>query len=685
MYAMTIESGNTGEFQRIERHLGDAIALLGAAAASAELNSALGYELTDEQRNRLLVMANQFDRLAVRTLEAAGVTIEEVDLFITGDEGDDEQRPAILVPGVVTEKGVTPDGADVETDEVLDDAHHLVDSVDQEVSPPSDKSGSPIDESGILNAPADELAVADDPAFDPDESKTSTNAQTKQHDKSLVVATDKITSLGDEVLEQTHAASWSEADDPDAQRNRIIESVKELRGIKLTPKYADVLTILINNVGVKFSTLDLSGLAGVEAKSQAAHSFVYGLLTKVKNGDVIDGHRFVVGESHGCAGRQVYFEGINEEGLDGQTQAAQEPTEALGGERINPDDVLVDTPNMGEMISDAHSHTLDKLSVPGVITSTVDRQIWDALVANSGTPLAPRAIAKGVKGIDQRTLKQAIPRFFDRLKKDSVYGSVCVFEKDGESKRYGIDLSLLAGFSPEIEIVAPEDIEAARPVLADAPPPQETTLSEPTPYTRLTDNEAALYQYFIDNPGVDVKVHELWTYAQDTGLELGNLHNLETLVAKLSKDPLLSSSFTVSGGGASKVTYRLNAPPKGIAGTQAAGQNSVENSAPTQTEPVEPEEPAASAPKPKPISSAASERQLDRIGHGAEVMGHIMANIMEGTPLPEGLGDLPLHTIRRALRDAEQHGGLDDEPTTQRYEIWQRHYDDVLGTARTRG
>lgn len=192
-------------------------------------------------------------------------------------------------------------------------------------------------------------------------------------------------------------------------------------------------------------------------------------------------------------------------------------------------------------------------------------------------------------------------------------------------------------------------------------------------------------------------IPELWTYAQDTGLDLGQLHDLETLIRKLSNDPVLSDLLAVTNHGRGSMTIRLL--PLSQSETQPLTEPFGADTSDSMTSlPTEPETASqrgsyassAGSGTRSPLTKAeradiargVERAHIDRAVGASELLGQLTDYIVDGTAIHGGIPDtISPHTLRRAIRQAEQADCMDDPEAAKRHAELQARYDALVSHA----
>lgn len=294
---------------------------------------------------------------------------------------------------------------------------------------------------------------------------------------------------------------------------------------KLSALQTQALEYMFRNTGRLFSTTELMAVAGYELADNAGNKFVSNLRKRFQDGDRFGG--FVIS----CSGRIPVQSGVIATGFmyDGDTrsvvsteQVNDTETALQKGKRgsVEGEDALdaatavsttstpveqtesthsvagEDRDDTSAMATDEGGVAPDEVVVdfPSIATSDMDKAIWAAFVANAGVPLAPRALAAQVQGFGNKTVKQAIPKFFSRLRTDPLHGQYCVLEEDGSSQRFAVDLTGLVGTAkPVAPALPPKQEQSAHRVPAEA----QTNFgsdADPSPYTHLNETETHIYR-----------------------------------------------------------------------------------------------------------------------------------------------------------------------------------------------
>jgi hypothetical protein len=489
----------------------------------------------------------------------------------------------------------------------------------------------------------------------------------------------------------------------------------------LTPREAFILGAIFDAPYRSINTvLDIPTMARLQSQKQR-HRVAYELLQKVHDGMEVDGRRLCVGPKQYGRGRDLWF--VDPDKIDDSIRieplfdrptpapAAAKPrpselTQASGDEylwaRIQTQCQAEGTVKLTErdvrVLLAMHSQSGRRFS-----TSSGDLAELFGLEHGTGTMYSTtrRFVAKLEDGavVDGRRLRigEARSRFGRELWFEPIEGTETPSPETQAVGSTQIEFNpateLAAGTlspakaeaptmpSPAVELEQP-DAPAAEPVepmrVLEELEPMPHPLRHPTAYTQLTEPEAMLMAYFIDHAGMKVEIHDLWTFAQDTGLDMDNMRTVEHVAAKLAKDPLLGDLFTVLKGTKEKpqpTSYMLDASAVAVVKQQSTPSGVVPRG----------ESKGTDAETETPPDKPAGDRAIGtvRIAPGTsrdEAVNTIVNNILDGVDASPD-SSVPLSTIRKAISQAKTEIEPDDTNSAERLAVWQQYYDAAIASA----
>lgn len=443
------------------------------------------------------------------------------------------------------------------------------------------------------------------------------------------------------------------------------------------------------------TVLDMPVIARLETPKQR-YRVAYELMQKVHDGQEIDGLRLRIGPKNGRHGREIWFEYVDSpdahrlvEPLFDRGAAPDLSRRSLPDSVQAPDEAYlwarIQTQCGAEgavRLSDRDIRVLSEMyRQPGRRFSTASGELAELFGLQHGTgtmySTTRRFVAKLVDGaiVDNKRLRISEPH--------SRFGREIWFELvDGDGQEQQLELP---------PVTASDELQPVRPTVPGEPEPPEDlredanardaseALRHPTAYTQFSEAESVLWGYFIDHIGVQVRAHDLWTFAQDVGLDMDSMKTVERFVTKIAKDPLLGDVFTVSGA-----TYVLD--PSVLKFVE-------QHQGPTQTEPsnqdpdvadkddavdtVSADSSPASGPPKKDLRVI---RGLGLRPQDEAVMA-IVSSILDGVGVAPG-PSMPLSAIRRAIAEVRNEIEPHDEVARERLGIWQQYYDEAIASVR---
>lgn len=641
MYIMIDVAGH--EFERAFDHLGDALSKIGAATTAFVMAQELGYQASDEEREAAHKIV---DRLLadLRALDTLG---REVSV-VAADDRHSTEHTAQAQYGVTepaTEGGV-PD-AD-EADAALgDSAPDTTDGGDSSNVGTETGAGSSLEpdttevmrfgDSSASDATAEDalgsvgIDVDDSSGAEPTDTSGTADQTVAGPDAFLVGNGETVRVITDQQIEEL--LEWAKGHNT---KRRVLDDRK-----------AAALVYLFRNCGQDVSSVDLAIAAGCEPGSAESHSFVYQFLKRFRDGDDYDGYTFRVGK-RGSGPASSRLLSIVPPGVG--TTGEMEPDEAsprhgagdngAAGSTQEPDVPSADKTPTGDT---------DGFPLPTIDFVKGDEALWDALVANAGTPLSISKIVEGVPGPSPKATKQALGKLIKRLRDDPVYGSRCIEYKDGPSVTYALNLEGLV-------------VEPQKRTAKAAPPLREQTQADTlagdtlSPYTKLNNVERALLDYFTKNVGTPVTHADLWSHVNDIGLDVPGMRAMDDALSTLVNDPAIGSRLSRTPATADKqATITLSAPPR-----PAQPLGSGELPATTRRGLADATTPRASGETAQEhITRAASRRSMDASRDVQRVLDYILSGT--GGTLADVIASLPPRVLRTAKSraEADESGTLD--------------------------
>jgi len=631
------EAAENRELQRALDGVGNAIQALGGAVTSAEFSVVSAEPGSDGVRTKIVEALDFLQGVSAKLREIVSAGEDSGSLSIDGAEAE-------LEAGAAQQPDQTPDDVALEAGESL--AVGVADE-DAAVPTPADTT----DDSAELLPDSGEVEQASEAVAD-----------TALDDHSVGPLAESAEETADDAYEQ--------------QVERLRDWVSTLRGKYMTQQQLGAVEHLFRNAGKMITSTEFATAGGFTPKSQNAHSFVYNLLRRrLSDGDEFEGYVLRIDQPQGKKGRLLGFMPI--ESSEGEAHGAteehvdQSEAESVGA---SANDQISDEAHQGPDDEDttkvAEQLLLDELPQPTVDLTMVEQLLFQSMIENTGVPRPPReyaARAPGAANLTLKTLKQVFPLFIAKLKQDPFYGPRIQVAEQGESRFYMLDLSDAAQAQSDesqqndelpTPPAAPPQEQDGEVVQEESEPPQENG-ADITPYTHLTHQEKALFDFLNANAGIPVAVHELWTHATDIGLDIHDMSVMERMVAKLEKDPLLGGRIQVSGDprhrryallpeqSPSEPSVLVDGSGEEVDTSVSARKGAVSSQQPSGDNGSKPQTAGSGGERRKKIDPAAvGRRQMGREDDFDAAMDYVLSGTDE-TP------DLPLHLLRKIIRQFE--------------------------------